>query len=246
MSKRKKEPIITPELPEKPKSVPKIKLEDIKEIKPLTQNQELVFKYWENGYNLFLSGWAGTGKTYISCGLALKAILTEPNKYHKVVIVRSAVPGRDLGFMPGTLSEKSELFEIPYYAIFYELFKKIPNPYMRLKEQGLVNFLTTSYVRGITMNNAIIIFDELQNANFHEADSIMTRLGHNSRIIFCGDYQQSDLRYRDEKQGFHDFEKIIKEMTEFFAEVQFTVDDIVRSKLVKTYLITKNNQGIGV
>lgn len=201
----------------------------LKEIEPLTRSQLQVF---ESTKNLMLHGCAGTGKTFISLYLALDDLQKE--EYDRIVLVRSAVPTREMGFLPGTEDEKSKVYENPYVIILQELFSRGDNPYGQLKQKGIINFLTTSYIRGTTFNDCVIIVDECQNMTFHELDSIITRVGQNCRIIFCGDFFQADLR----NNGLKEFISIIKKMEEFDF-IEFGINDIVRSDFVKSYLIQK-------
>lgn len=210
----------------------------VKEIKPLTVNQKRVIEEYEKGQHLFLSGLAGTGKTFLACALAIRDVLSGKCEQDKVVIVRSAVSVRDLGHLPGSIKEKTKIYELPYYSIFSEYFGR-GDAYEILKSKQLVEFMTTSYVRGITLSNAIIIIDESQCMDSHELDSIVSRLGHNSRIILCGDLKQNDLaRYR-ERSGMYDFLKIVSSMSEF-SLIEFTQEDIVRSNFVREYIIARD------
>lgn len=201
----------------------------LQEMEPLTKSQ---LEVWESSKHMMLHGCAGTGKTFISLYLALDDI--EKGKYKKVTVIRSVVPTREMGFLPGTEREKAKVYEQPYESIFCELFGRGDNPYDQLKTKGVVNFITTSHVRGITISNSVVIIDECQNMTFHELDSVMTRIGQNCRVIFCGDFFQSDLK----DTGINRFMKILKKMDEFDF-VEFGIQDIVRSDLVKSYLITK-------
>ena len=205
----------------------------LQEIEPLTQNQ---LKAFESDKNLMLHGVAGTGKTFISCYLAFDDMTKE--NYDKLVIIRSAVPTRDIGFLPGTEKEKASVYEEPYKDICIELFQR-GDAYELLKTKGLVHFMTTSFIRGVTLRNATIIVDECQNMSFHELDSIITRVGEGCRVIFCGDFRQSDLK----GNGLSDFIRVLKAMNEFDM-VDFEVQDIVRSKFVKSYIIAKLDLGL--
>lgn len=218
------------------------------DIKPLTENQERVFEAYSKNKNLFLCGAAGTGKSFITIYLALKEILSANTPYEKLYIVRSLVPTREIGFLPGTHDDKSNLYQIPYKNMVRYMFK-MPNDdafeklYENLKSQETISFWSTSFLRGTTLDNAIILIDEMQNLNFHELDSIITRVGVDSKIIFCGDTAQSDLVKANERTGIHDFMRIINDMEEF-ENFEFGLQDIVRSGLVKSYLISKHNLGI--
>ena len=222
--------------------------EHLLEIKPLTPAQEKVFDAWEKNKHLFLFGAAGTGKSFITMYLALKDILDEQSPYNKLYIVRSLVPTREIGFLPGDHEDKANLYQIPYMNMVRYMFEMPDDAsfemlYSNLKAQDTVSFWSTSFIRGTTIDNAIVLVDESENLNFHELDSIITRLGVNSKIIFAGDAAQSDLIKAHEKTGIMDFKKIIDDMSEF-ESIEFGIDDIVRSGLVKSYLISKINLGI--
>ena len=227
-----------------------INLNNLVVIKPITDNQKIVFNTWKKGKNQFLFGAAGTGKTFISLYLAIQAVLDLKTSYDKVVIVRSLIPTREIGFLPGDEEDKAALYQVPYQNMVQFIFeqpneKAFNNLYDRLKSQGTLYFLSTSFLRGLTFDNAIIIVDECQNMNFHELDTITTRVGQDSRIIFCGDFDQTDLVKQNEKNGLHDFLRILEEMEEFNC-TEFTIGDIVRSGFVRNYLINKIKLGIGM
>ena len=208
----------------------------LRKINPITPNQIKTFDSFENNNNLFLHGYAGTGKTFIATYLSLREILSG-NEFDKLTIIRSAVPSRDMGFMPGSLTEKTRLFEAPYHEIVNDLFGR-GDAYEILKIKRKVEFLTTSYIRGTTMDRSIILVDECQNMVFQELNTIITRVGSSSKIIFCGDYRQTDLNSRNELSGITYFSKIIKTMN-YFNFIEFNEKDIVRSALVKDYIIKK-------
>ena len=218
-------------------------------IKSITDNQKLVFESWKKGKNQFLFGAAGTGKTFISLFLALKDVLDLKKPYDKVVLVRSLIPTREIGFLPGDEEDKAALYQVPYQNMVQFMFEmqneqQFNNLYDKLKGQGTLYFLSTSFLRGLTFDNSIIIVDECQNLNFHELDTIITRVGQDSKIVFCGDFGQSDLMKQNEKNGLHDFFRILDEMEEFNC-VEFTIGDIVRSGFVRNYLINKIRLGFG-
>ena len=217
------------------------------EVKPLTENQKVAFAQYGEGKNLLLHGAAGTGKTFITLYLALKEVLDESTPYDKIYIVRSLVPTREIGFLPGDHEDKSALYQIPYKNMVKFMFEMpddnaFESLYANLRNQETISFWSTSFIRGTTLDNCIIIVDEFSNLNFHELDSIITRVGQNSRIIFSGDYAQSDLAKSNEKNGVLDFLKILQTMPSFTC-TEFGIDDIVRSGLVKEYLISKINMG---
>jgi predicted ribonuclease YlaK len=228
-----------------------VKIDDLVTIKPITDNQKVAFEaFKKDNKELFLHGAAGTGKTFISLYLALEKVLDPSTPYHCAYIIRSAVPTREIGFLPGDEEDKTALYQIPYQNMVQFMFEQPSDQaftmlYDRLKAQGSVMFLTTSYLRGITLDNSIIIVDECQNLNFHELDTIMTRVGQDSRIIFSGDFFQSDLVKNADKDGMPRFLDIIADMEEF-ASVEFNIGDIVRSGLVRSYLISKTKKGVEV
>jgi phosphate starvation-inducible protein PhoH len=214
---------------------------ELRHIKPLTVNQERVFDAYYAGQNLMLHGYAGTGKTFLSSYLAIKDVLTQ-DIYKKVVIIRSVVPSRDMGFLPGTEKQKAEVYEQPYQEICDDLFGR-GDGYKILKLKGLVEFTTTSFLRGTTFNDSIIIVDECNNMSFQEIDTVMTRIGTNSRIIFCGDYRQSDLVKPHDKTGIRELMAVTRRMPSF-DHVEFNIEDIVRSGVVKEYIIQKTEMGL--
>ena len=233
--------------PKKMRRKKPINSEQLTEIKPLTDNQKLVFDAYEENKNLFLYGCAGTGKTFIAMYLALKEILSNKTPYEKLYVVRSLVPTREIGFLPGDHEDKAHLYQIPYQNMVKYMFKMPDDPafemlYDNLKAQETISFWSTSFLRGTTLDNAIVIVDECQNLNFHELDSIMTRVGNDSKIIFAGDVAQTDLVKTNEKNGILDFMKILEIMDEF-ACLEFDVNDIVRSGLIRNYIITKLQLG---
>ena len=218
------------------------------EIDPLTPNQEKFFEEYDAGKHLFAYGCAGTGKTFIALYKALKEVLDLDTPYEKIYIVRSLVSTREIGFLPGDHEDKSSLFQVPYKKMVKYMFQMPSDAdfemlYGNLKTQETMTFWSTSFIRGTTLDNAIVIVDECQNLNFHELDSIITRVGDNSRIIFCGDGVQTDLRNNHERAGLGDFMKVIS-MMESFASVEFDINDIVRSGLVKEYILAKHSLGM--
>jgi predicted ribonuclease YlaK len=214
----------------------------------LTENQTKVFDAYKEDKNLFVYGAAGTGKTFITMYLALKEVLNPLTPYNRVVVVRSLVATREIGFLPGDHEDKSSLYQIPYKNMVKYMFE-LPTDndfemlWGNLKTQESVKFWSTSFIRGTTLDDCIIIVDECQNLNFHELDSIITRVGENCKIHFCGDASQSDLIKTNERNGILDFMKIIQAMPEF-ESVEFGVEDIVRSGLVKSYILNKINLGL--
>jgi len=211
------------------------------DISPLTNNQALTFESYSKNKNILLHGLAGTGKTFISMYLALKDVLYNKLPYKKVIVIRSVVPTRDMGFLPGSVTDKTKAYEGPYQAICTELFQR-NDAYQILKTKGVVEFMTTSFIRGITISNAIVIVDEINNMTFHELDSVITRLGENCKVVLCGDFRQSDLPRQSDKLGLKRFMDILEHMGSF-RYIEFDEDDIVRSAMVKEYIIMKDKLG---
>ena len=217
-------------------------------VEPLTDNQKIMFEEYGKGQNIYAYGCAGTGKTFVALYLALRVVLSEHTPYDKVYIVRSLVATREIGFLPGTHEDKASLYQIPYKNMVKYMFE-MPDDnsfemlYENLKAQETVSFWSTSFLRGTTLDNSIVLIDECQNLNFHELDSIMTRCGQDTKIMFCGDARQSDLQKSNERTGIVDFQRILEDMKEF-SLVEYNIEDIVRSGLVKSYLISKINLGL--
>ena len=209
---------------------------NMRDIKPITDSQIEAYEQWDKGRNLILSGAAGSGKTFIALYLALQELIK--NRKKRLVILRSVVPTRDIGFLPGTQEEKEAAYLTPYIGVISEIFKNNPTLFTSFLKNGTIEFLTTSYIRGITLKDAIVVVDEFQNCNFHELDSIITRIGKGSRVIFSGDYYQSDFTNRKEKEGIGEFLKIIESL-KHFEKIEFTWKDCVRSGMVRDYLMTK-------
>jgi predicted ribonuclease YlaK len=213
------------------------------DIDPLTENQEKLYSSYGEGKNLVAYGAAGTGKTFITLYNAIKDVLDERTPYEKIYLVRSLVATREIGFLPGDHEDKSSLYQIPYKNMVKYMFQMPDDAsfemlYGNLKTQGTISFWSTSFIRGTTLDKAIIIVDEFQNLNFHELDSIITRVGEDSKIMFCGDATQSDLIKTNERNGIIDFMRILRAMPSFDI-IEFGAEDIVRSGLVKEYIIAK-------
>jgi len=225
-----------------------IGLEHLIDIEPLTENQKLLFKYYDEGKNIFAHGVPGSGKTFLLLYKALKQVLDERTPYDKIYILRSLVQTREIGFMPGSEDDKKSLFEIPYKNMVKYMFQfssdiEFEMLYGNLKAQNTISFWCTSFLRGITLDNAIIIVDEAQNCTAHENFSIISRCGEDTKIMFAGDIEQSDLVKSHERTGILDFMKVINVMPSF-NKIEFGVDDIVRSPLVKEFVIAKKSLGL--
>jgi len=217
----------------------RIRLDDLKTFEPLTDNQRLFFEaYKKQEYFVALHGVAGTGKTFIALYKAIEEVLDKSNPFRKIIIVRSAVQSREMGHLPGDVDEKMEIYQQPYVQICETLFER-KDAYQRLNEQGYIDFISTSFIRGMSFDDAIIIVDEMQNLTFEEIDTVMTRVGYRSKIIWCGDYRQTDLNKRkNDMSGILKFFDIAYHM-DAFTKIEFTPDDIVRSSLVKDYILAK-------
>ena len=217
----------------------KLRIDDLKSFSPLSPTQKLFFDaYSKQEYFIALHGVAGTGKTFIALYKAIEEVLDISNPFHKIIIVRSAVQSRDMGHLPGDVHEKMEIYQQPYRQICETLFAR-RDAWDRLEEQGHIQFISTSFIRGMSFDDAIIIVDEMQNLNYEEIDTVMTRVGYRSKIIWCGDYRQTDLNKRkSDMSGILKFFEIAQHMGAF-TRIEFSVDDICRSSLVKEYILAK-------
>jgi len=216
-----------------------VKLDYMNVIEPLTDNQKKFFDAYRRGdYFIALHGVAGTGKTFIAFYKALEEVLDKSTSFNKIIIVRSSVQSRDMGHLPGDVNEKMSIFSQPYVQICQNLFG-MKNAWDILEENGVVEFISTSFIRGMSFDDAIIIVDEMQNMTFEEIDTVMTRVGHQSKIIWCGDYRQTDLnKKKNDVSGINKFFEIAYHM-EAFTKIEFTAQDIVRSSLVRDYILAK-------
>lgn len=220
----------------------KLRIDNLKTFEPITTSQEKVYEAWDEGSHLVMAGTAGTGKTFIGMYLGLEYILDKQWPADRLIVIRSIVPTREIGFLPGSIKEKIDAYTGPYKSICAQLFDE-KEAFDRLVAQGALEFTSTSYLRGETFDNAVILVDEMQNLTFHELDSVITRVGMNCRVIFCGDYHQTDFQKKDDKRGLHKFINIIEHMNKFDI-VNFTWSDIVRSDFVRDYIMTKEMLGI--
>lgn len=231
--------IITNEeqFPQKQNNSLRIKIDDLKTFDPLTDNQKKFFDAYKRGdYFIALHGVAGTGKTFCALYKALEEVLDKSNPFDKIIIVRSAVQSRDIGYLPGDIEQKMEIFEQPYVQICDTLFGR-RDAYQRLSEQHYIEFISTSFIRGMSFDDAIIIVDECQNLTWDELNTCMTRVGYRSKIVFCGDYRQTDLnKKKNDMSGIQKFLDIAKLM-ECHTRIEFTIDDIVRSSIVRDWVI---------
>ena len=246
--KRKSEPIGIGYTSKQMKKKKPISNQYLVDVAPLTDNQRILFDSYAQHKNIVAYGVAGTGKTFITLYNALREVLDDSTPYERVYIVRSLVSTREIGFLPGDHEDKSTLYQIPYKHMVKYMFQMPSDAdfemlYGNLKSQETIKFWSTSFLRGTTLDNAIILVDEFQNLNFHELDSIITRVGENSKICFCGDASQTDLVKTNDKNGIVDFMNILRKMVSFDI-IEFDVNDIVRSGLVKEYIIAKLQSGM--
>ena len=217
------------------------------DIEAITDNQKRLFESYKEGKHIVAYGTAGTGKTFITLYNALKEVLDESTPYERIYLVRSLVSTREIGFLPGDHEDKADIYQIPYKNMVKYMFQMPSDAdfemlYGNLKAQESIKFWSTSFIRGTTLDNAIVIVDEFQNLNFHELDSIITRVGENSKIMFCGDASQTDLIKTNDRNGIVDFMNILRKMNSFDI-IEFDINDIVRSGLVKEYIIAKLEMG---
>lgn len=221
----------------------KLKLDNLRTFEALSKNQQVFFDYYKGGgYFIGLFGSPGVGKTFLALYKALEEVMAKDNPFKQLVVVRSLVQLREIGHLPGSLEEKQEIYELPYKEISTTLFGR-SDAWDRLKEQGYARFISTTAIRGISIDDSIIVVDECQNLNFAEINTVMSRVGHRSKIIFCGDYKQTDLiKSNRDQTAFHEFSKIVRSM-DAFQEVYFTPEDIVRSSLVKDWIIACEKNG---
>jgi len=215
----------------------KLRIDDLLVVEPLTNNQRRFFELYKTSSIMLLHGVAGTGKSFIALYKALEEVMDKSSHYRQVVIVRSAVPSREIGHLPGDEKEKTEVYKLPYVDICDDLFSR-GDAFQRLEEQQIVKFMVTSFVRGITLDDSIIIVDEAQNMTDMELNSIVTRVGERSKIIFCGDFRQTDLYKKTDMSGLKKF-MAIADMMPSFQTIEFNVQDIVRSNLVKEYILAR-------
>lgn len=234
-SKNKHQPVVSNAL--------KLKLDHLKTFEPLTDNQRKFFDAYKNGdYFIGLFGSAGTGKTFCSLYRAFEEVMDKTNSFQRVVVVRSCVQTRDVGFLPGSLDEKQEIYELPYKEISATLFDR-PDAWDRLKEQGYARFISTTAIRGISIDDAVVVVDEAQSMTWHELSTIMTRVGYRSKIVFVGDWRQNDLvKSKHDTSGLLEFLNVARKMKEY-TEFVFTAHDIVRSSLVKSFILACEESG---
>jgi phosphate starvation-inducible PhoH-like protein len=219
-----------------------VKLESLLSFESKTESQYNAQQFWKDGYNLVLNGSAGTGKTFLALRLALELVLDKSTEYDELVIIRSIVPTRDIGFLPGDEEEKKQAYAAPYVGILKEILGD-GEAWNKLVAAKKLRFESTSFIRGMTINNAIVVVDEMQNLNFHELDSVITRIGHQCRFIMSGDYYQSDFTKENDKKGILQFMNIVVQLNQFEV-IEFSWKDIVRSDFVRDYIMTKEMLGI--
>lgn len=221
-----------------------ISLDVLQKMHPLTENQAKLFESYENGKNILAHGSPGTGKTHVLLYNALKDVLNERTPYDKIILLRSTVQSLDIGFVPGSVNEKIAPFESPYKHMVKSMFElsteeEFEMIYGLLKSEKIIDFMCVSFLRGTTFDNCILIVDECQNMNYHQLSTVITRVGQDSKIFFAGDSRQSDLTKQSERKGFIDFAKVLERM-ESFDLIKFEIEDVVRSGIVKQFLIAEH------
>lgn len=215
------------------------KLKDFPDVKPWTPGQHILFSAWASWDHVVAYGSAGTGKSFLGVYLGLREVLR--GRLSRLVIVRSAVQTRDIGYLPGTVAEKVAVYEQPYADIVHELTGQYGR-YDQLVKEGQIEFVTTSFLRSLTWSHAVILVDEAQNLTWHELHSVMTRLGEGSRVLVCGDLAQNDLK-KYEQTGFGRFLRVVRRMPDDFGTAELTRDDIVRSAFVKAWICAVEDEG---
>lgn len=209
---------------------------DLCAFRPLTEKQKDSIYAFSSGKHLALLGSAGTGKTFLGIYLASSLMVDPDSQTDKIIVLRTAVQARDQGFVKGDPAEKMDPYSVPYKQAFTKIFGRANSFYDLIKAKKLV-FDSTSFLRSVTFDNAVVIFDEAQNAEFREINTVITRLGQNSRLILIGDSLQDDLS-KNEESGLPKFSKIVTQhLPTDFHITTFTSEDIVRSDLVKRWVI---------
>jgi phosphate starvation-inducible PhoH-like protein len=188
-----------------------------------------------NGSNIVAVGSAGTGKTYLALYLALKDVI-ESKLHSKIIIVRSNVPTRNSGFLPGSLEEKNEIYALPFRQITNTLCEN-GSAWDILSKKKIIEFVSTSYIRGLTFDDSIVIVEEVQNLDAEEIKTVLTRAGENTQLVICGDSKQGDLFRSREKSGFELLMYIADNMPGHIDLINFLPRDIVRSGFVKKLLL---------
>lgn len=218
---------------------------ELRKVNPITENQLRTFEHYYDDQNIFLEGCAGTGKTYISMYLALQSIEDKRSPYRKLVIVRTAQPTKQIGHLPGDEKQKGSVYELPYKSICSDLYHR-DDAYEVLKNKGVIDFALTSFMRGTTIDNAIVIVDEVQNMVETEWFTVLSRIGQNTRLIICGDSRQDDITSErfHEKSGMQILKRVLTHMEQSIKVVTFQTDDIVRSGFVKDLITTMYKLGI--
>lgn len=227
---------------EQPNKKKKWSLHDLKSIRPINAPQQTMFESYFAGNFIIANGSAGTGKTLAAIYLALCDVLSKESRQEKLIIVRNTVATRDIGYLPGTINDKLEPYEVPYMDIVSFL-TGYPFSYNSMKHSGIIQFMPTSFIRGLNWDNAVVVVDEVQNLNFHEVNSVVTRLGEDSKLIIVGDQIQTDLyKSHHDKCGMARFLDIARTVKEF-DEVLFTKHDIIRSQFVKSWICALEEAG---
>lgn len=221
-------------------------LKDLEQIQPKNKNQELAFQLWQRDQVdcLALTQQAGVGKTLLAMYFALESVLDESTPFEKVVVIRSAVQGRDIGFLPGSEEEKNAQYEEPYSQACDFLFPW-KNSYLSLKKAGKLEFRNTSFLRSINLEKSVVVLDESQNCTFGELMTGITRVANRSKFILCGDYNQNDLyRKNNDVSGLLKFLEVYRNMRDVnCGEVRFELEDIVRSGIAKAALVSAHELG---
>lgn len=200
----------------------------------LTESQKTYYDLLTNNQIVLCSGPAGVGKSYISMKAAVDLLMDPENSYEKLVIVRPAVEAEEkLGSLPGNVEEKLDPYIFPSYYLLNKIIGKEARE--KLKESEIIEVFALAYMRGMNIDNTILIFEEAQNATPNQMKLLLTRIGYNSKFFISGDLEQTD-RYKDKKQsGLWDALQRFKSVDDV-GVFEFGDNDVVRNPLITKLL----------
>lgn len=200
----------------------------------LTENQRKYYEILKHNQITICTGPAGVGKSYVAMNAALNLLYDSDNQYEKIIIVRPAVEAEEkLGSLPGNVEEKLDPYIFPSYYLMNKIIGKDARE--KLKELEFVEVFALAYMRGMNIDNSILIFEEAQNSTPNQMKLLLTRIGYNSKFFISGDLEQTD-RYKDKKQtGLWDAIQKLKNVGEI-GIFEFNGDDVVRNPLISKIL----------